>query len=203
MERATLVSMDTTPVIRLLIKTLHELDEEIAEATAKITALTLERQGVEAVLKRFGETSTAVPATTPGPAATKEAVSPNGRPEEPADHSTLTGRVLDLLRNSGRPMPIQEIANSLDLDITQARSATAYLRRRGEVHNVKRGLWQAVAPTDAETAPASTEAVSAPNHSIMEGGGADGTDADRVRDHHSLWQAEDRDQGRGAPVVGG
>ena len=65
MERATLVSMDTTPVIRLLIKTLHELDEEIAEATAKITALTLERQGVEAVLKRFGETSTAVPATTP------------------------------------------------------------------------------------------------------------------------------------------
>ena len=195
--------MDTTPVIRLLIKTLHELDEEIAEATAKITALTLERQGVEAVLKRFGETSTAVPATTPGPAATKEAVSLNGRPEEPpgqAGQPTLTGRVLDLLHNSGRPMPIEEIAKSLDLEITQARSATAYLKRKGEVHNVKRGLWQAGAPTDIETAPASTEAVSVPSHSMMEGGGADGTDADRVRDHHSLWQAEDRDQGRGAPV---
>ena len=197
--------MDATPVTRLLIKTLHELDEEIAEAEAKVAALTLERQGVEAALKRFGETSTAVPVTTP-PAAAKEAVSPNGRPQEPAGQvgqPTLTGRVLDLLHNSGRPMPIEDIAKSLDLDVTQARSATAYLKRKGEVHNVKRGLWQAGTPTDAETAPASTEAVSVPNHSIMEGGGADGTDADRVRDHHSLWQAEDRDQGRGAPVVGG
>lgn len=187
---------------RLLIKTLHELDEEIAEAEAKVAALTLERQGVEAVLKRFGETSTAVPVTTP--AAAKEAVSPNGRPQEPAGQvgqPTLTGRVLDLLRNSGRPMPIEEIAKSLDLDITQARSATAYLKRKGEVHNVKRGLWQAGTPTDAETAPASTEAVSVPNHSIMEGGGADGTDATRVRDHHSSWQAEDRDHGHGASVV--
>jgi ribosomal protein L12E/L44/L45/RPP1/RPP2 len=198
--------MDATPVTRLLIKTLHTLDEEIAEAEAKVAALTLERQGVEAVLKRFGETSTAAPATTTGPAATKEAVSSNGRPEEPAGQAgqpTLTSRVLNLLVNGGRPMSIEEIAKRLDLDITQARSATAYLKRKGEVHNVKRGLWQAGTPTDAETAPASTGAVSVPNHSIMEGGGADGTDADRVRDHHSLWQAEDRDQGRGAPVVGG
>ncbi len=193
--------MDATPVTRLLIKTLHTLDEEIAEAEAKVAALTLERQGVEAVLKRFGETSMAVPATTPGPAIITETVSPNGRPEEPADHSTLTGRVLDLLRNSGRPMPIEEIAKSLDLDITQARSATAYLKRKGEVHNVKRGLWQAGTPTDAETAPASTGAASVPNHSIMEGGGADGTDATRVRDHHSAWQAEERDHGHGASVV--
>jgi len=142
--------MDATPVTRLLIKTLHELDEEIAEAEAKVAALTLERQGVEAVLKRFGETSTAVPVTTP-PAAAKEAVSPNGRPQEPAGQvgqPTLTGRVLDLLHNSGRPMPIEDIAKSLDLDVTQARSATAYLKRKGEVHNVKRGLWQAGTPTD-------------------------------------------------------
>ena len=87
--------------------------------------------------------------------------------------------------NAGGPLRIGDIAKSLDLDVTQARSATAYLKRKGEVHNVKRGLWQASTPTDAETAPASTEAVSVPNHSIMEGGGADGTDADRVRDHHS------------------
>ena len=195
--------MDATPVTRLLIKTLHELDEEIAEAEAKVAALTLERQGVEAVLKRFGETSTAVPVTTP-PAAAKEAVSPNGRPQEPAGQvgqPTLTGRVLDLLHNSGRPMPIEDIAKSLDLDVTQARSAAAYLKRKGEVHNVKRGFWLAGTPTDTETAPASTETVSAPIHLEMKGGGTDGTDEDRVRDHHSLWQAEDRDHGLGASVM--
>ena len=27
------------------------------------------------------------------------------------------------------------------------------------------------------------------------------TDEDRVRDHHSLWQAEDRDHGLGASVM--
>ena len=128
----------------MLVETLTGLDEEITAARATVDRLMLERQGVEAALKRFGHTSTTIPA----PAADEGALPSDVRPKEQADNSVITSRVLDLLHNAGGPLRIGDIAKSLDLDVTQARSATAYLKRKGEVHNVKRGLWQAGTPTD-------------------------------------------------------
>jgi hypothetical protein len=190
-------------VTRVLIETLHALDEEIAETQAKITELKLERQGVEAVLKRFGDTSTTTPATTFDPAAGEKAFSSNGRPKEHANNSAQTSRVLDLLHDAGHPLRIAEIAEALDLDVTQARSAVAYLNRKSKVRNVQRGLWTAAVPADAETASASTKAVSAPIHQQkMEGGGANGTDLDSDHGQYSSWQADDRDHRHGAPVGG-
>ena len=80
------------------METLAALDEEIAAVKATITKLTLERQGVEAALKRFGDTSTTTPAAL-GPAADEEAVSPREGPKEPTDNSGLTSRVSVLLRD--------------------------------------------------------------------------------------------------------
>ena len=134
-------------VTRVLVETLTGLDEEITAAQATVARLTLERQGVEAALRRFGDTSTTIPAS-PAPAADEGALPSDVRPKEQADNSVITSRVLDLLHNAGGPLHIGDIAETLDLDVTQARSAVAYLKRKGEVRNIDRGLWQAGAPTD-------------------------------------------------------
>jgi hypothetical protein len=188
---------------RALMKARTVLDEEIAAAQAKVAELTLERQGIDAALKRFADTPTTTPAT-PEPAAGEEVFSSNGQLKEPGgptDNSALNSRVLDLLLNADQPVHIGEIATALSLDITQARSAVAYLNRRSKVRNVRRGFWTAAASTDTETVPASTETVSAPIHQQkMEGGGADGTDLDSDHGQYSSWQADDRNHRHGAPV---
>jgi len=186
-------------VTRVLMETLAALDEEIAAAKATITKLTLERQGVEAALKRFGDTSTTTPAAL-GPAADEEAVSPSEGPKEPTDNSGLTSRVSVLLRDAGRPLNIGEIAEALDLDVSQARSAVGYLKRKGEARNVQRGLWTSAAPTDTDAVSVSAETASDPIPSIMEGGGASGTDLDGDHDESSSWRADHRDHPHGAPV---
>ena len=187
-------------VAQALVETLTGLDEEITAARATVDRLMLERQGVEAALKRFGHTSTTIPAS-PAPAADEGALPSDVRPKEQADNSVITSRVLDLLHNAGGPLRIGEIAEGVGLDITQARSAVAYLKRKSEVRNPERGLWQAVAPTDTETAPVSTEAVSAPIHQQMKGGGASGTDLDGDHGEFSSGQAEHCDHRHGASVV--
>lgn len=60
----------------------------------------------------------------------------------------VTGQVLGLLRDTDHPLRVLEIAEMLDLDVTQARSAGGYLSRKGEVRNVQRGVWAAAVPGD-------------------------------------------------------
>lgn len=168
-------------VANVLIEALAALDAELTAAQAKVDRLTLERQGVAAALKRFGYTPSTSPAT-PGPAAHKEPL-----PSE-ARSTAYTSRVLDLLQTAGAPLRGEDIAERLDLTVAQVRSAVAYLHRKHRVINVKRGYWQAI--TDTERVSANTETLSGTTHSIMKGGGANGTGFDRVYDDSSSWRAE-------------
>lgn len=147
-------------VAQALMDTLTALDDELTAAQATVDRLLLERQGVETALRRFGYTSPSGPATSgpaTGPATDKEALQSDVRPEQ--TDTALTSRVLDMLRTAGVPTRVAEIAESLNLDITQVRSAVAYLHRKHRVHNPRRGFWQAI--IDTETVPASRETVSA------------------------------------------
>jgi hypothetical protein len=180
--------------------TLNALDVELTASQAKVDRLLLERQGVEAALRRFGYTPPTSRATR-GPAADRAALPSDVRSKQ-TDNAALTSRVLDMLRTADAPLRVGEIADALDLDITQVRSAIAYLHRKHRVHNPKRGFWQAV--TDTETVPASTEIVSASAHPIVKGGDARGPgfDFDRVHDGGSSLRAEQRVHDHRARVDG-
>ncbi|MDP9397530.1 MAG: hypothetical protein M3P96_06750 [Actinomycetota bacterium] len=82
---------------------------------------------------------------------------------------------------------------------------TKMVRRDGVLINPSRGAYQlasAAATTDTEGVTADTATPSDLAPAEQEGGGADGTGTNRVRDDNPLWQAIDRDHGHGAPVVG-
>jgi hypothetical protein len=181
--------MDSS-VAQALMNTRNALDVELAAAQAKVERLMLERQGVETALRRFGYTSSTSRATL-NPAADKEALPSDGRSKQ-ADNAAVTTRVLAMLRAVDAPLRVGEIADSLDLDVTQIRSAIAYLHRKHSVHNPKRGFWQAV--IDTEMVSASTEIVSAPTHPSVKGGDARGPgfNFDRVHDGGLSWRADQR-----------
>jgi hypothetical protein len=151
-------------IAQALMDTLAALDDEIAAAQTTVDRLMLERQGVETALRRFGYTSPTSPVTRspaiPGPAGDKQALPSDVRPRQ-TGNAALTSRVLDTLVTSGAPMRVGEVAELLDLDITQVRSAVAYLHRKHRVSNPRRGFWQAIVDTETVSASTETNTVSA------------------------------------------
>lgn len=85
---------------------------------------------------------------------------------------------------------------------SNVRSSLWSLRKQGLIvakdHTYKATKWL----TDTDAASGDSETASGSIPADKEGGGTNGIDADRVRDHHSLGTAGDRDHGIGAPVVG-
>jgi hypothetical protein len=145
---ANLIPMNKA-LVQALLETLSALDDELAAARARVDQLGLERQGVEAALKRFQHTSPISHAIS-DPTADKETVASDERTQQ-TDSAGVASRVLDLLRTAGGPLRNSEIAETLNLDPTQARSAVAYLHRSHRVRHAGRGLWQTSAPTNADT----------------------------------------------------
>jgi hypothetical protein len=188
--------MNVAPLTRALQETLAALDEEINAAQARVEELKLERQGVHAALKRF--------ASEPSPPqpSTDRSRPPLARPV-PTYGEGLSERVLSLLRGADAPVSVNEIVDSTGLTKDQVRSALGYLKRRGDIERVSRGLWLPTSPTEPDAAPAATTgAASGSIHPTTNGGGASGTDSHRVRDDDLLSTADHRVHDHGAPVVG-
>ena len=190
--------MDVASLTQALQETLATLDEEIEAAQARVEQLKLERQGVEAALKRF--------ASEPSPprAPTTDRSHPPLARSAPPDRGGLSDRVLSLLRAADGPVSVNKIVERTGLAKDQVRSALGYLhRRKGEVEQAgERGFWQPTS-TDADAAPATTTgAASSSIHQTMNGGDASGTESHRVRDDDLLRTADHRVHDHGAPIVG-
>lgn len=180
-----------------LTETLTKLDAEIALVEAKAEKLKLERQGVEVALRRFGGGRPTPRRVEPGAPVRKRSSN-----QQNVTDTGVSGDVLDVLRRAEQPVDLASVREATRWSNDQVRSAMGYLNRKGLVENVGRGLWQAAHQNpNTDATPADTGATSM-NNSHREGGGASGTDQDRVRGVDSLWQAELRDNGHGAPVMG-
>ncbi|MBV8542833.1 MAG: hypothetical protein JO364_08130 [Pseudonocardiales bacterium] len=208
-------------VIRAL---LAEVNSRTAEIEAKLADLQVERRGLELSLARL---TAEVAAEDDRSVAQSQQInseafprqSPELSPREegwPLGMTAAVGRVLEDATKPLAPADIVNTLNSVGLrqeDSESVRGALSYLRRRGKAIAVGRSQWVLVNgavhqrlqrerkadATYVETAPVEAGAVSTPVHSIMEGGGANGTESS-ARDLYSVRQPDDRDHRHGAPI---
>jgi len=199
---------------------LADVSIRAAEVEAQLADLHVERRGLELSLARLTaegvEDDRSVEARQ---ARGDHAALPSTR-QVPEEWQSLgkTAAVKRVLEEATKPLGPAEIVATLDSvglqqeDSESVRGALAYMKRKGEAIFVGRSQWvlvdgavhqrlqreEAGNPTDTDAASDDTEAASVPTHSIMEGGGANGTGSDH--DDSSSWQADHRVHGHGAPV---
>jgi hypothetical protein len=174
--------MNGASLTRALQETLVELDEEIKAAHVRVEQLELERQGVQAALKRFArEPSLPLPPT--------DCSHPPLAWRAPPDRGGLSDRVFSILTGADGPVSVSEIVDKTGLAKEQVRSALGYLNRKSQVKRAARGLWQPTSPPDAEAAPGATTGTASGSiyvHQNMDGGDARGTDSHPVRGENLL-----------------
>lgn len=189
---------------------MSRLDVIRRELEAYLAELDAERERVVAFLNGAAPVLATVPDPT-GSAVKNSATSRPARADKPAQGgdtayalSLMTARtdieewdtpqLLSVLQENGWTTNAANLPNAVSAILSR-------LSRAGQVERRSRGRYAVPRPTNAESpAVAGLSVPLAPARE--EGGGADGTDTHRVRDDHSSWQAEHRDHGLGAPVVG-
>jgi hypothetical protein len=141
---------------------LGQIDAEIAEVERTLEELRLQRRGAEALLARLPKLDRSASTVT---AARR---SSGGNAEI----------VVDVLANAPEGLDLGAIEAAATeaghpLDNEQVRSAVAYLRRRGDVERVRRGVWRLLISTNAESAetPALSVLPTPPSEGVVSGTG--------------------------------
>lgn len=178
----------------MLLRTrLDELDSERTEIVTALDALT------------HSSSRTADDLVTPSP----KSVALVNEIKRNATEGTVRHAVLDLFNAENKMLSNDEVVAAVAPRFpqrpasklrTNVRSTLFQLVASGDLVKLGRGQHAASKwrPTNAESPAATGLSVLAP--ATQEGGGASGTDAHRVRDDSSFWQAEHLVHDLGAPV---
>jgi len=145
-----------------MFRTRDEIDSEIAEVSATLERLRVERVGVDALLNRLGLNDRPSPSRQSGPRV--GATTGTGNTEVVRSVLAEHPHGLDL-----RAIESAVADSGHELNGEQVRSAVTYLRRRGLAVRVERGVWRLVGPDDLvpSNTPTDTESPVGPGLSVV------------------------------------